>query len=47
VRHAELLVALRPRAPRNGSFAPPPVKPNAGLPDAIAKLLRERGAAAG
>jgi allantoin racemase len=44
VRHAELLVALRPRAPRGGSFAAPPVKPNAGLPEAIAALLRGRGA---
>ena len=44
VRHAELLVALRPRAPRGGSFAAPPVKPHAGLPQAIATLLSQRGA---
>jgi allantoin racemase len=43
VRHAELLVALRPRSPRGGSFAPPPAKLNAGLSDAMATLLRERG----
>ena len=44
VRHAELLVALRPRAPRGGSFAAPPVKPHAGLPQSIATLLSQRGA---
>ncbi len=43
VRHAELQVALRPRSPREGSFAPPPAKPNAGLPAAMATLLQERG----
>ncbi|MGJ7520181.1 aspartate/glutamate racemase family protein [Variovorax sp. LT1P1] len=39
VRHAETMVALAPGKARSGSFAPPPVKPNAGLPDAIARLL--------
>ena len=42
VRHAETLVALQPGRAREGSFAPPPVKPNRGLPPAIARLL-ERG----
>jgi len=45
VRHAETLVALRPDAPRAGSYAPPPPKPNRGLPPAIEALLR--GGAAG
>lgn len=40
VRHAESLVALKPGAARAGSFAPPPVKPNRGLPPALAALLR-------
>jgi allantoin racemase len=40
VRHAETMVALAPGKARNGSFAPPPVKPNAGLPPAIERLLR-------
>ncbi|KQP39928.1 aspartate/glutamate racemase family protein [Pseudorhodoferax sp. Leaf274] len=39
VRHAESLVALAPGKATRGSFAPPPVKPNAGLPEAIARLL--------
>ncbi|CAN7745322.1 aspartate/glutamate racemase family protein [Pseudorhodoferax sp. LjRoot39] len=39
VRHAESLVALAPGKATHGSFAPPPLKPNAGLPDAIARLL--------
>lgn len=39
VRHAESLVALQPGRARAGSFAPPPVKPNRGLPSAIAGLL--------
>jgi len=43
VRHAETLVALNPRAARSGSFAPPPVKPNRGLPPGIEALLA-RGA---
>ncbi|HET9822217.1 MAG TPA: aspartate/glutamate racemase family protein [Burkholderiaceae bacterium] len=39
VRHAESLVALRPGRASRGSFAPPPLKPNRGLPPAIARLL--------
>lgn len=39
VRHAESLVALAPGSARRGSFAPPPVKPNTGLPASIATLL--------
>lgn len=39
MRHAETLIALQPGKAVEGSFAPPPVKPNAGLPDAIARLL--------
>jgi Asp/Glu/hydantoin racemase len=39
VQHAESLVALAPDKAKRGSFAPPPVKPNRGLPDAIALLL--------
>jgi Asp/Glu/hydantoin racemase len=44
VRHAESLVALRPRSPHAGSFAPPPVKPNKGLPEAVERLLQRGGA---
>lgn len=39
VRHAETLVALQPGRATRGSFAPPPAKPNRGLPAAIARLL--------
>ena len=39
VRHAETLVALAPGRATRGSFAPPPVKPNRGLPPALAQLL--------
>ena len=39
VRHAESLVALAPGQALRGSFAPPPVKPNHGLPEAIVRLL--------
>jgi Asp/Glu/hydantoin racemase len=39
VRHAESLVALQSGRSTRGSFAPPPVKPNRGLPPAIARLL--------
>jgi Asp/Glu/hydantoin racemase len=39
VRHAESMVALAPGKAVRGSFAPPPIKPNRGLPDAIARLL--------
>jgi allantoin racemase len=44
VRHAQSLVALQPGRAQRGSFAAPPVKPNHGLPPAIAALLA-RGAA--
>lgn len=40
VRHAQTLVALQPGRASRGSFAPPPVKPNRGLPPAIEALLR-------
>jgi Asp/Glu/hydantoin racemase len=40
VRHAESLVALKPGVARAGSFAPPPGKPNNGLPEALRELLR-------
>ncbi len=46
VRHAETLVALAPRPARAGSFAPPPVKPNRGLPAGIEALLRRAADAA-
>jgi allantoin racemase len=39
VRHAETLAALKPGRARRGSFSMPPVKPNRGLPDPIARLL--------
>lgn len=39
VRHAVSMVALQPGKARMGSFAPPPVKANRGLPDGIARLL--------
>ena len=39
VRHAETLVALQPGKAVRGSFAPPPTKPNQGLPAAMARLL--------
>jgi allantoin racemase len=38
-RHAETLVALQAGRATRGSFAPPPQKPNKGLPPAIARLL--------
>ncbi len=41
VRHAETMVALRPHAPVRGSFAPPPVKANRGLPEAMTALLAQ------
>jgi allantoin racemase len=40
VLHAETLVRLDPGVARAGSFAPPPAKPNVGLPDAVQALLR-------
>lgn len=43
VRHAETLVALQPGKAVRGSFAPPPVKPNRGLPEAMARLLGPPG----
>lgn len=39
VCHAQSLVGLQPGAARRGSFAPPPVKANKGLPDALARAL--------
>ena len=39
VRHAESLIALAPGKATRGSFAPPPQKPNQGLPEAIRRLL--------
>jgi Asp/Glu/hydantoin racemase len=39
VRHAETLAALKPGRARQGSFAPPPAKPNQGLTPAMQKLL--------
>ena len=39
VRHADSLVALAPGRALRGSFAPPPKKPNRGLPPAIERLL--------
>ena len=39
VCHAQTLVSLAPAAARGGSFAPPPVKPNQGLPEGIQRLL--------
>lgn len=41
VRHAETLAALQPGIARRGSFAPPPEKPNRGLPPAIEALLAD------
>jgi allantoin racemase len=41
VRHAETLAALQPGRARRGSFAPPPLKPNRGLPPAIESLLAQ------
>ncbi len=39
MRHAQSLVALQPGSARRGSFGPPPVKPNKGLPDSLARAL--------
>jgi allantoin racemase len=47
VKHAETLVRLKPGSARGGSFAPPPQKPNAGLPEPLRDLLQrgwQRGA---
>ena len=42
VCHAQTLVSLAPVPARRGSFAPPPLKPNRGLPEALAQLLARR-----
>ena len=42
VRHAESMAALRPVRAVKDSFAPPPVKPNRGLPEPIERLLAGR-----
>lgn len=42
VRHAEMLVALAPTPARAGSYAPPPPKQNAGLPEPIRRLLEQQ-----
>ena len=42
VVQAEALARLAPRPATAGSFAAPPVKPNRGLPEPIARLLAER-----
>jgi len=48
VNHAQTLVSLAPAPARRGSFAPPPIKPNQGLPDALARLLaRDAGRSTG
>lgn len=39
VRHAETLIALKPCRAQAGSYAAPPLKPNQGLPDSLARLL--------
>jgi len=39
VRHAITLVELQSGKATRGSFAPPPLKPNQGLPESIARLL--------
>ena len=45
VCHAQTLVSLAPTSARKGSFAPPPIKPNQGLPEGIARLLARNRAA--
>lgn len=42
VRHAETLAALKPGRAQRGSFAPPPTKPNRGLPDSLVRVLAAR-----
>jgi allantoin racemase len=42
VRHAISLIELQPGKATRGSFAPPPLKPNKGLPESIAKILERR-----
>ncbi|MDQ6596613.1 Asp/Glu/hydantoin racemase [Bacillus salipaludis] len=39
VRHCESLIALNPGRAVAGSFAKPPIKPNKGLPPALAAIL--------
>ncbi|CRK85039.1 aspartate/glutamate racemase family protein [Neobacillus massiliamazoniensis] len=39
VRHCESLIALNPGKAVAGSFAKPPIKPNKGLPPALAAIL--------
>ncbi|OIK14471.1 Asp/Glu/hydantoin racemase [Bacillus sp. MUM 116] len=39
VRHCESLIALNPGNAVSGSFAKPPIKPNKGLPPALAAIL--------
>jgi Asp/Glu/hydantoin racemase len=46
VCHAQTLVSLAPAAARLGSFAPPPAKPNQGLPEAMVRLLGRNAARA-
>jgi Asp/Glu/hydantoin racemase len=43
VHHAQTLVALQLGQARRGSFAPPPTKPNRGLPPALSALLSVAG----
>jgi len=42
VQQAEALVRLKPAAARSGSYAPPPAKANAGLPEPIRRLLERQ-----
>ncbi|TMH02033.1 MAG: Asp/Glu/hydantoin racemase [Betaproteobacteria bacterium] len=42
VCHAQTLASLAPAPARRGSFAPPPEKPNQGLPESLARLLARR-----
>lgn len=42
VNHAQTLASLAPTKARAGSFAPPPIKPHAGLSPALAALLAQR-----
>ncbi|MDP4302349.1 aspartate/glutamate racemase family protein [Leptothrix discophora] len=44
VRQAQSLVRQRPGPALAGGGAPPPLKPNAGLPDAMARLLADGAA---
>lgn len=39
IRHCESLIALKPGIASKGSFSCPPVKPNIGLPKALAAML--------